>query len=88
VIEPQPGKLKWSELKAPTVLGPVNCSFEASANGTEHYTVRIPKGMRAAFIVSKGNRIIVKANGKKISNTERFELREGKNTVIVAPKKR
>jgi len=81
-IKPQPATLEWSEIKAPTIKGPISGSYKRMKNGNEEYLLEIPDGISAEFVFLPGRYRKISADGKRLKNPGgRIILSAGKHEI-------
>ena len=51
LIQPQPGDLTFSEIKFPTIRGPIEAKYKLTSNNSREYKIKIPANMHANFVV-------------------------------------
>lgn len=84
VIQPQLGPLTFSEIKFPTIRGPIEAKYELTSKNTRLYSVKIPANMQVRFVLplekTEYNEIFL--NGNLLSPKQNsIPLEHGWNTV-------
>lgn len=65
VIQPQLSELEWSEIKVPTIRGPILASYNKEESNII-YKIEIPGNTQAEFILQKSNYNKIEVNGKNV----------------------
>jgi alpha-L-rhamnosidase len=84
MIRPQPGDLKISTVKTPTLLGPIRGEYRLVSEKLKTYSIEIPAGMVAEFYIKTASDEAIFINGKKAVPTGKsIKLNSGKSLVEI-----
>ncbi|MFB9054811.1 family 78 glycoside hydrolase catalytic domain [Formosa undariae] len=82
-IYPQLDNLSFSEIKAPTIKGPITAKFKKIDDHNSEYEIELPKSMNGQFRIPSGNWKSIKHNGVVIHKKTKLKLSEGRNTITL-----
>ena len=81
IIQPQLSDLAWSEIKVPTIRGPIIASYNKEESNLI-FEIEIPGNTQAEFILPKDNYNKIEVNGKKLEKgISSFILEPGFNKI-------
>jgi len=83
-IHPQMGDLKFSTIKVPTLLGPINASYSLNKDHAIAYVIELPPKMIAEFLMDLADNQIIVFNGKKLNpGMKLLKLKPGINNIQI-----
>jgi len=82
-IHPQLDNLSFSEIKAPTIKGPITAKFKKTKAGNFKFEVTLPSAMNGNFIIPNGPWKTIKHNGNKTTKSDLIVLSAGRNTITL-----
>lgn len=82
-IKPQPGNLKFSKIKVPTIKGPINAEFRQISSIEEIYTIELPKNMKGEFVLPVNSSIELANDMRVKSQNGSIVLKSGRNKLVI-----
>ncbi|WP_434036674.1 family 78 glycoside hydrolase catalytic domain [Formosa sp. 4Alg 33] len=82
-IYPQLSNLSFSEIKAPTIKGPITAKYKKIDDHNFKYEIELPKSMNGHFKVPTGNWKSITLNGVDVHGKNKLKLDKGRNVITL-----
>ncbi|MHA7941584.1 family 78 glycoside hydrolase catalytic domain [Formosa sp. 3Alg 14/1] len=82
-IYPQLSNLNFSEIKAPTIKGPITAKYKKIDDHNFKYEIELPKSMNGHFKVPTGNWKSITHNGVEVHDKNKLKLDKGRNIITL-----
>ncbi len=84
IIRPQPGDLKFTRIKTPTLLGPIKGEYRWVSKKLKTFAIEIPAGIVAEFYVKPASDETIFIDGKKAKPAgKNLKLHPGENLIEI-----
>ena len=83
-IKPQMGRLKYSQIKAPTLKGFICSEYKAKGKKRKIYTIELPEKLNGDFVLDSHIYPKIKVNGKRnLISIDTIPIHSGKNKIVL-----